>query len=75
MCSVALHAAVLPRLLEATMTDAVTELKHNPQKRVGLALERDELVFEAKTMGLPVTHIAAAIGLDRIQIHRILRDA
>ena len=57
------------------MTDILTRLKNNAQLRDELVRERDDLIFLAKTEGVPVTHIAEAIGLDRTQVHRILRDS
>jgi hypothetical protein len=57
------------------MTDTLTALKKNAEHRDALIIERDTLIFQAKSEGAPVTHIADAIGLDRTQIHRILRDS
>lgn len=37
--------------------------------------ERDALIISAKDVGVPVTKIADAIGLDRTMVHRIIREA
>ena len=37
-------------------------------------IERDRLILEAKAAGAAVTHIAEAVGLDRTQVHRIIRE-
>ena len=61
--------------LEVPLNDTLSRLKKNAQRRDELVRERDDLIFLAKTEGVPVTHIAEAIGLDRTQVHRILRDS
>lgn len=45
-------------------------------KGIVLAREaRDDLIFEASVEGgLPVTHIARAVGLERTQVHRIIKE-
>ncbi len=48
-------------------------LRKNRDKRDALLTERDALILEAKRAGVAVTHIADAIGLDRTQVHRIIR--
>lgn len=57
------------------MTEIVTLLERNATRRAELAVERDELIFAAKTAGVPVTHIARAVGLSAMQVHRIIREA
>ncbi|MEO6116271.1 MAG: helix-turn-helix domain-containing protein [Pseudolysinimonas sp.] len=57
------------------MSDTLRALKLNARMRDTLAIERDSLIFQAKSDGLPVTQIAEAIGLERTQVHRILRDS
>ena len=55
--------------------DDLERLRVNARQRANLLRERDELIIEAKTAKIPVTHIAAAIGLSAMQVHRIIRDA
>jgi hypothetical protein len=57
------------------MASILNQLEQNAKKRAQLAVERDELIFAAKTVGLPVTHIARSVGLSAMQVHRILREA
>jgi len=56
------------------VNDILKRLRANAGKREALSRERDELIREAKAAGLPVTHIAEAVGLTRQQVHRIIAD-
>jgi len=47
----------------------------NARQRAKLLRERDQLIIEAKAAKIPVAHIAAAVGLSAMQVHRIIRDA
>jgi hypothetical protein len=51
------------------------QLADNHTRRQQLAVERDELIFAAKTAGIPITHIAKSVGLSPMQVHRILHEA
>lgn len=53
---------------------ALTRLREHRAAQDKLTGERDRLILDAKDAGAPVTHIANAIGLDRTQIHRIIRE-
>jgi DNA-binding MarR family transcriptional regulator len=57
-----------------TDIEILARLKKNRARREQNLTERDGLILEAKAAGVPVTHIAEAIGLDRTQVHRIIRD-
>jgi DNA invertase Pin-like site-specific DNA recombinase len=56
------------------VTELLKRLRANASKREALSAERDALIREAKAAGVPVTHIAEAIGLTRQQVHRILAE-
>lgn len=56
------------------MADPLVQLRANRDKREKLMAERDRLILEAKAAGAAVTHIAEAVGLDRTQVHRIIRE-
>jgi predicted transcriptional regulator len=56
------------------VTELLKRLKANASKREAVSVERDALIREAKAAGIPVTHIAEAIGLTRQQVHRIIAD-
>jgi DNA invertase Pin-like site-specific DNA recombinase len=56
------------------VTELLKRLRANASKREALSAERDALIREAKAAGVPVTHIAAAIGLTRQQVHRIIAE-
>lgn len=56
-------------------TDLLTRLQKNARARERLLAERDELILQAKTAAVPATHIAAAVGLSPMQVHRILAVA
>jgi DNA invertase Pin-like site-specific DNA recombinase len=56
------------------VTELIERLRANASKRDTLSRERDDLIREAKAAGVPVTHIAEAIGLTRQQVHRILAE-
>lgn len=53
----------------------LSNLRRNREKRDALLAQRDLQILEARLAGVPVTHIAEAVGLDRTQVHRIIRDA
>ena len=58
-----------------TMTDFTLEqLEKNRVERERLLLQRDALIVTAWGQGVPVTHIAKSVRLDRTQIHRIVKD-
>lgn len=48
------------------------ELGKNAALRRGLTEQRDKLITSANAAGVPVTHIAEALGLTRQHVHRIL---
>ncbi len=55
------------------MTDGyLHELGKNAALRRDLTEQRDKLITSANAAGVPVTHIAEALGLTRQHIHRIL---
>jgi DNA invertase Pin-like site-specific DNA recombinase len=56
------------------MPDLLKLLRANASKREALSAERDALIREAKAAGIPVTHIAEAVGLSRAQVHNIIRQ-
>lgn len=58
------------------MADYLKRLEKAAGGIVAAREERDRLIVEASVEGgVPVTHIAKAVGLDRTQIHRIIREA
>ena len=54
--------------------DDLEALRENRAERERLNTERDELIVAAKLAKKPVTHIAEAVGLSAMQVHRILND-
>jgi DNA-binding NarL/FixJ family response regulator len=56
-------------------SDIEKRLRRNAAHRSELLGERDALILEAKATGMPVAHIAEAIGLSRVQVHNIIRQA
>lgn len=52
----------------------LNELVENTAQREELAIDRDALIVRAWGAGAPVTHIAEAAGLDRTQVHRIVKN-
>lgn len=54
------------------MADELEALRTNCTQRAKLDAERDDLIVAAKRAKKPVTHIADAAGLSRMQVHRIL---
>ncbi|WP_223691083.1 hypothetical protein [Leifsonia poae] len=55
--------------------DWLTKLKDVRAARKRVDLERDELIIAAASAGVPKTHIADAVGLSSMQVHRILNAA
>ena len=50
------------------------QLESNRDERERLLRLRDALIVTAWGQGVPVTRIAERVGLDRTQIHRIVKD-
>jgi hypothetical protein len=57
------------------VADELKKLQHNARRRAELLEERDDLIFDARAAGVPVTHIAEAAGLSAMHVHRLLREA
>lgn len=57
------------------MADWLKQLERNAAKRAELLAERDQLIANAKADKVPVTHIAKAVGLSAMQVHRIINDS
>jgi DNA-directed RNA polymerase specialized sigma subunit len=55
--------------------DRLAALRKNAQERADLLAERDELIVAARNDTVPVTHIAEAVGLSPIHVHRIINAA
>lgn len=56
------------------MVEILGRLRRIAAKRAELLEERDRLIVEAKDAGVPVSHIAEAAGLSRVQTHKIIKD-
>ena len=50
-------------------------LEQNRRDRERLQAERDALILRARQEGMKVTHIANAVGLSTMQVHRIVGPA
>lgn len=56
------------------MAEILALLRKNAARRDALLEERDRLIVEARSAGATVVDIAEAIGLSRMQVHRILNE-
>lgn len=56
------------------MGEELEALRKNRADRERLSAERDELIVAAKSAKVPVTHIAKAVGLSAMQVHRVLNE-
>jgi len=57
------------------VADILEQLRQNTETRARLLTERDQMIFTATVdHGLPVTHVAAAVGLSRQQVHNIINE-
>jgi hypothetical protein len=55
------------------VADVLAVLRRNAAARARLLAERDQLIREARDANVPVVWIAEAVGLTRMQVHRILK--
>lgn len=55
--------------------DWLERLAQNRDDRARLDRERDELILAAAGAGVPKTHIADAVGLSAMHVHRIINAA